>query len=331
MKYVEFGKTGQKVSEMCLGTMMFGRRCDEAEADRILGAAMEHGVNFLDTAAMYGDGLTEEILGRIIKGRRDKLFIGTKVHKGIDARSILESIDESLVRLQTDFVDLYMIHWPVVGMRPQEVMEALNRVVTQGKARYVGCCNHPAWLLAHSNAIAERNGWVPSVCNQIAYNPIERGAEVEILPQAVAEGVAITVYRSLVIGLLAGKYQYGKPLPPDARGQTDPRVITWLSQYGASVDRFNRFAAERGVHPAQLAIAWVRHSPAVTSPIVGVSSLDQLETAIGAFDFDLTAEEYDEVTLMFDTQVREEGLQRFPGLKYNFPHLRRTLNLVAGE
>ena len=163
MNYVKFGRTGEKVSEMSLGTMMFGDRCDQAETERILVTAMEHGVNFIDTAAMYCNGTTERILGRIIKGRRDKLFIATKVHKGVDAESILGSIDESLARLQVDHVDLYMIHWPKEGMNPEEVMEALNSVVVQGKARYVGCCNYPAWLYCYSNAIAARNDWAPLV------------------------------------------------------------------------------------------------------------------------------------------------------------------------
>ena len=328
MKYVEFDGTGEKVSEMCLGTMMFGSRCDEAEADRILGTAIEHGVNFIDTAAMYAGGRTEEILGQLMRGKRDKLFIGTKVHKGVDARSITNSIDESLSRMQIDYADLYMIHWPVPGMRPLEIMEALNRVVEQGKARYVGCANYPAWLFAHSNAIAARHGWPPLICNQVAYNIFERGIEVEILPQAVAEKVAIITYRPLAEGLLTGKYKAGAPLPADSRGQMSPLVITWLSQYGESIDRFSRYAAELGVHPAQLAIAWVRYSPAVTSPIVGVSALHHLQTAIDAFNFDLTAEQYEEVTLMFDTTVKEESLQLFPGRRYNFPRLRRNLSLL---
>jgi aryl-alcohol dehydrogenase-like predicted oxidoreductase len=328
MKYVEFGKTGERVSEMCLGTMMFGQRCDEAEADRILGAAMEQGVNFIDTAPMYAAGRTEEILGSILKGRRDQLFIGTKVHKGLDAQSVLESIDESLARMQIDFVDLYMIHWPVEGMRPLEIMEALNQVVTQGKARYVGCCNYPAWLVAHSNTIAERHGWATLVCNQVAYNVIERGVEIEILPQAVAEKIAITVYRPLVSGILAGKYQAGQPPPADSRAPTSARILTWLALYGDSMERFKQYAARRGVHPAQLAIAWVRHSPAVTSPIVGTSSLGQLQTSLGAFKLELSDEDYDAVTLMFGTEIKEEGLQRFPGKRYNFPRLRRTLELV---
>jgi len=331
MKYVEFGRTGEKVSEMCLGTMMFGQRCDEAEADRILGAAMDHGVNSIDTAPMYGDGLTEEILGRIIRGRRDRLFIGTKVHKGIDAQSILESIDESLARMRIDTADLYMIHWPIEGMRPNEIMEALNQVVTQGKARFVGCCNYPAWLLAHSNAIAERNGWAPLVCNQIAYNLIERGVEIEILPQAVADKIAITVYRPLVSGILAGKYRAGQSPPTDSRAPSNARILTWLAQHGESMERFNQYAAERGVHPAQLAIAWVRHSPAITSPIVGASSLSQIEASIGAFELDLSDAEYERITLMFDTEIKEEGLQRFPGKRFNFPRLRRDLNLISSE
>jgi aryl-alcohol dehydrogenase-like predicted oxidoreductase len=331
MKYVEFGKTGEKVSEMCLGTMMFGQRCDEAEADRILGAAIERGVNSIDTAPMYGDGHTEEILGQIIKGKRDQLFIGTKVHKGIDSQSILESIDESLARMRTDYVDLYMIHWPIEGMRPREIMEALNGVVTQGKAHYVGCCNYPAWLFAHSNAIAERNGWPPLVCNQVAYNVIERGIEIELLPQAVAEEVAITAYRPLASGVLAGKYEAGQHPPTDSRAPADTRILTWLAQHGDSMERFNQYAAERGVHPAQLAVAWVRHSPGITSPIVGASSLSQLETSVGAFEFDLSDVEYDTITHMFETEVKEEGLQRFPDKIFNFPRLRRNLNLTSSE
>ena len=329
MNYVQFASTNEQVSELNLGTMMFGGRCDEAEADRILGTAVDHGVNFIDTAAMYGDGLTEEILGRIMKGRRDKLFLTTKVHKGVDRESIVSSIDESLTRMKTDYVDLYLIHWPVEGMKPAEIMEALNTVVQSGKARYVGCCNYPAWLLAHHNAIAAENGWPRLISNQVAYNIIERGVEVEIFPQAVAEKIAITPYRSLVQGLLTGKYRAGQPLPENTRGQTSPHIITWITQYGESVDRFVAFAKERGITPTALAIAWVRHSPAVTAPIIGVSSLPQFEETLDAFNYTLSDEDYEEVTYLFNTEVREEGFNRFPGTKYNFPRLRRNLNLLG--
>ena len=145
----------------------------------------------------------------------------------------------------------------------------------------------------------------------------------------MAEGVAITAYRPLAEGLLAGKYKAGTPLPVDSRGRMSPLVITWLSQYGESVDRFNRFAAELAVHPAQLALAWVRYSPAVSAPIVGVSALHHLETALGGFDFDLTPAQYDDVTHMFDTAVKEESYQLFPGRRFNFPRLRRNLHLLG--
>ncbi len=323
MNYVTFGRTGERVSEMCLGTMMFGERCDEAEAGRILSAAVERGVTFVDTAASYCDGLTEEIVGRIVKGKREGLFLATKVTKSTAGDWIRQSVDESLRRLQVEYVDLYMIHWPRKGMRTVEMMEALNAVVKSGKARYVGCCNFPAWLLAHCNAIAERNGWAPLVCNQIPYNLIERGVEVEVLPQAVAERIAITVYRPLLMGVLAGKYRPGEPLPVDSRGYGDKRVPGWVERYGEGLRRFAQFAADHGLHPAQLAVCWVRRSPATTCPIVGSSSLNQIRATVEAFDFDLTAEQYAEVTGLFDTAVKEET-------GGNFPNLRRALDLVEG-
>ncbi len=315
MEYVELGTTGERISALCLGTMMFGERCDEAESDRILSLAVEHGVNFIDTAAMYANGLTEEILGRLLKHRRDRLFITTKVHKGIDAASIAGSIEESLSRLQTDYVDLYLIHWPQEGMQPAEVMEALARVVGSGKARYVGCCNYPAWLLAHSNAIAARNGWPALVCNQLPYNLVERGIEVEILPQAAAEHIAITVYRPLLMGLLAGKYRPGEPLPTDSRGTTDSRIGHWLEKYGESIRKFDEFAAALDLHPSQLAIAWVQHSPGVTASIVGASSADQLGSTLRAFDVHLTDDQYQAITHLFDTEVKEEAGGKFPSLR----------------
>lgn len=324
MNYVPFGATGVDVSELCLGTMMFGDRCDLAESDRILALAVEHGVTFIDTAAMYVNGGTEEILGPILKGRRDKLFVATKVHKGVDGTSIRTSIDESLERMQLDYVDLYMIHWPKPGMNPTEIMAALADVVQAGKARFVGCCNYPAWLFAHHNAVAATNGWPKLVCNQIPYSPIERGVEVEILPQALTENVAITCYRPLVFGILAGKYGAGAEIPDDSRGARDERIPRWLAKYGDGITRFNQFATDRGLHPAQLAVAWLRKSPAVTCPIIGVSSARQLEASFKAFDVNLSDDEYAEVTAMFDTAVKEEAAGAFPGL-------RRELKLVASN
>ena len=294
---------------------MFGDRTDQQESDRILSSAIENGVNVIDTAAMYCDGLTETILGDICKGRRDKLFVATKVHKGVDPDSILSSIDESLARLQMDYVDLYQIHWPRQGMQPEAIMEALDHIVQSGKARFVGCCNYPAWLFAHSNAIAERNGWAKLVSNQLPYNLVERGIEIELLPQALHEHVAIMVYRPLLIGLLAGKYQPGATLTSDSRGQTDKRIATWLERYATALAGFTQFAADHGVHPSHVAIAWLRHTAAVTAVIGGVSRIDQLQDQINAFSFELSDADYQQLVDMFDTTVKEEAGGAFPGLR----------------
>lgn len=321
MKNIKFADTDVEVSEMCLGTMMFGDRCDEAESARILDTSMAAGVNFIDTAAAYCGGVTEEILGRIIKGKRDDLFIATKVTRTTDADWIKQSLDESLTRMDVDYVDMFMIHWPRENMNIEAMMSALNDAVVAGKTRYIGCCNFPAWLFAHCNAVAARNGWTQMNNNQIPYNLIERGVEVEVIPQAVAENIAITTYRSLSMGLLTGKYQPGQPMPEDSRGYTDNRVAVWLEKYAGGITKFFQFAADRNLHPAQLAVAWVRHSPGIASPIVGVSSERQLQASIDAFDVALSADEYAALTGLFDTAVKEET-------GGNYPNLRRSTTLV---
>jgi aryl-alcohol dehydrogenase-like predicted oxidoreductase len=158
--------------------------------------------------------------------------------------------------------------------------------------------------------------------NQIPYNLIERGVEVEVIPQAVAENIAITTYRSLSMGLLTGKYKPGQPMPEDSRGYTDERVAVWLDKYADGITKFFQFAADRDLHPAQLAVAWVRHSPGVAAPIVGVSSQRQLQASIDAFDVVLSADEYAELTGLFDTAVKEET-------GGSYPALRQSTTLVA--
>ncbi len=329
MKYIPFANTDFQVSNLCLGTMNFVSRCDYPTSEGIVKFAWEQGVNFFDTAAMYSAGEAEVYFGRAVKQLpREKLFVVTKVVSGIDRASILSSIDESLSRLQMDYVDLYLIHWPVTGMHIVEMMEALNQVVSSGKARKIGVCNFPAYLLAAANGVATQNGWEKLCCNQVAYNLIERGVEVEILPQAVLENIAIMTYRPLVIGLLTGKFRQGMPMDPATRGATDSRVITWFSQYSDSLERFYEFAENKGVSPSQLALAWLLHSPAVTAPIVGASSIQQLSSTLQANEVELSDYEYRTVTSIFNTDVKEESTQLFPGNKYNFPRLRRNLFLA---
>jgi len=329
MEYTQFSNHTLKVSKICLGTMNFGDKCDYSLSEEIIRSAYDQGVNFFDAAAMYSAGVSEEFVGKALGNvDREKIFVGTKVVKGIDRQSIVTGLDECLERLKMEYVDLYMIHWPVKDMNLTEMMSALNDCVKSEKTKLVGCCNFPGYLFAASNAIAIENGWEKMVCNQIAYNLIERGVEVEILPQAIVEDVEITAYRPLAVGLLAGKFRQRKPMQTSARGTTDSRVITWFTQHGEGIERFIAFAEEKGIHPAQLAVAWILHSPAITSAIVGVSSVEQLNLNIQAADVKLSDAEYSKVTSFLDTEVKEEGLQLFPGLTYNFPRLRRNLDIA---
>lgn len=329
MQRVALGTTGEQVSELCLGTMTFSSVVDQAAADEIVGMALDAGLDFLDTAAMYGDGASEEVLGEVLKGRRDEVFLATKVHAGLDRGTIEQSLSDSLRRLQTDRVDLFLLHWPAHGMDVTDSMAGLNAVVEKGMARHVGVCNYPAWLLAHANRIARENGWAEIVSHQVGYNLIERGVEVEVLAQGRAEGLAVTTYRPLCMGLLAGKYLPGRPLPEGSRA-ADSRVITWVSELGDAIERFVAYCEARDWHPATAALSWVRHSSAVTAPIIGVSSVRQLESSLEAANHTLTAEEYDDITAIFhDTRVQEEGLQRFPGVPYNYPQLRRAIDLIS--
>ncbi|HPJ64004.1 MAG TPA: aldo/keto reductase [Flexilinea sp.] len=328
MKYIKFPQTDFHVSRICLGTMNFSSRCDYPTSEKVVKYAWEAGVNFFDTAAMYSDGIAETFLGKAVKDLpREKIFIVTKVISGVDKTNILLSMDESLRRLQMDYVDLFLVHWPLKGMNITNMIDGLNTIIENGKAKNIGVCNFPAYLLGAANEISIQKGWKKLSCNQIAYNLIERGVEVEILPQAILENIGIMVYRPLVMGLLTGHFHEGMPMDPSTRGSSDSRVITWLSQYGDALERFYRFAKEKGVHPTQLAIAWILHSKAVTAAIVGASSAEQLNETLKSSEIDLTDEEYDDVTSIFNTEVKEEGLQMFPGTKYNFPRLRRNLFL----
>ena len=246
MKSVPLGTTGLHVSELCLGTMMFGDHCDEHESGRILEAAMGAGVNFLDTAAMYMRGETETIVGRLLVGRRERVTLITKVSRGLDAASIYSSLEESLSRLQTDYVDLYLIHWPEAGMRLEEVMGALDHVVRQGKTRFVGCSNFPAWLFAQANTVAAANGLTPLVYNQVPYSLIERGVEIEILPQSHSLGIGLGAYRPLCLGLLMGKFRSQTDLSPNSRLERNRQAALMLDRYTVALNHFATLAEDWG-------------------------------------------------------------------------------------
>ncbi|MDK1032356.1 MAG: aldo/keto reductase [Planctomycetia bacterium] len=295
MKYVAFGKTGIRVSELCLGTMTFGNEADEDASRGMMDRAFERGVNFFDTADVYTAGATEEIVGRWLKGRRKEIVLATKVHyptgKGVNERGssrlhILQGVENSLRRLQTDYLDLlYLHHWddetPI-----EESLSAVDHLVHQGKVLYCGVSNFSAWQTMKSVDCAQAMHFAPVAAVQPMYNLVKRVAEVEILPMAVSEGLAVCPYSPLAAGLLTGKYHRGERgrisnHPMYRERYKDPA-------YMESAGHFVDYAKSLGLAPASLAVAWVLSHPGVTSPIIGARNLEQLELALAGGEIELS-------------------------------------------
>ncbi len=310
MNLKRFGKTGLKVSELCLGTMTYGdpRWRDwvlpEEESRPFIRRALEHGINFFDTADMYSVGASEVILGRALKdyARREEVVIATKVFNrmgdspltgGLSRKHILHSIDDSLRRLGTDYVDLYQIHRWDYETQIEETLEALNDVVRAGKARYIGASSMFAWQFMKALAISERNGWARFVSMQNVYNLVYREEEREMLPLCEDQGIAVIPWSPLARGFLAGTMKKGEE-GGTVRSRSDAMIrsmrIGQEADY-AVLKVVEDIARARGVSPAQVALAWVHHSPAVTCPIIGASKMYQLDEAIAALDISLEMEE----------------------------------------
>lgn len=314
MQYVHLGSSNVKVSRFCLGTMMFGGKTPDAEAVRITRAAVEAGVNFIDTADVYCDTHCETVIGEALAGIRDRVVLASKggmvVGKGpndtgISRYHLVAACEASLRRLKTDRIDVYYVHWPFTRMNLHEMMRALDDLVRAGKIVYPACSNFPAWLVMRSQWIADVEGYAPLVCGQYPYNLIERGLDVEILPMAEAMRWGITVYRPIAIGVLTGKYLGQKP--QGTRSEKDDRIDKWMTKYRDGVEKLAAYAKELGVSTAGLANAWVAAHPAVSSVILGVSTMDQLEANLKDADLTLTPEQRAKVSSFFPTEVVEEA------------------------
>ncbi len=311
MDYVRLGKTGVKVSRLCLGCMSFGVpergahpwTLGEEESRPFLKRAVEAGINFFDTANSYSDGTSEEIVGRALKefARRDEIVVATKVYhawrekpntSGLSRKAIFAAIDDSLRRLGMDYVDLYQTHRWDYDTPIEETLEALHDVVKAGKARYVGASSMYAWQFCGALHIAERQGWTRFISMQPHYNLIYREEEREMLKLCRAEGIAVIPWSPLARGKLARPWQDGAET---ARAKTDVYGKTLYTKMRdadrAVVDRVNELAGRRGVPPSQIALAWLLHQPAVTAPIIGASKIHHLEDAIGALTLKLSADE----------------------------------------
>jgi aryl-alcohol dehydrogenase (NADP+) len=308
MEYVNLGSTGLKVSRICLGCMTYGSRkwrewvLEEPESRPLIRQAIEAGINFFDTADVYSVGVSEEILGRALKEfgpSRDRLVIATKVfnamgddpnQRGLSRKHIHHAIDDSLRRLQTDYVDLYQIHRFDPSTPMEETLEALADVVRAGKALYVGASSMWAWQLAKMLSLAGQRGWPRFVTMQNHYNLLYREEEREVIPLCLAEGLGLIPWSPLARGVLARSGQAGT-----VRSKTDDFAKKLYAGTAAAdekvIARVQALAAAKGVPPARIALAWLLHKPAVTAPIVGASKAQHIEDAVGALSIKLTADE----------------------------------------
>ena len=309
MEYVRFGSTGLKVSRICLGTMTYGTPqwrpwvLDEAQSRPFFKRAIEAGINFFDTADMYSRGVSEEVVGRALKEftTRDQAVLATKVFypmgdgpndRGLSRKHIFDAIDASLRRLGTDHVDLYQIHRFDTSTPIEETLEALHDVVKAGKARYLGASSMSAWRFEKMLRVADAHGWTRFVSMQNHYNLVYREEEREMMPLCREEGIGVIPWSPLARGFLAGNRKRGDR-GETLRAKTDEfsHQLYYADSDFTIADRVAALATQRGVKPAQIALAWLLHQPGVTSPIVGASKPAHLDDAIGALDVRLTDDE----------------------------------------
>jgi aryl-alcohol dehydrogenase-like predicted oxidoreductase len=308
MKYRQLGRSALKVSELCLGTMNFGPRTSALESFAILSAAVEAGVNFIDTANQYGGhlgvGTTESILGEWLaedRGRRDRIVLATKVHepmsddvndRGLSARHIQMACDASLRRLKVDHIDLYQMHHIDRTAPIEEIWQAMDRLIAQGKITYVGSSNFPGWAIAQANEKAIARQRLGLVSEQSLYNLIERRAELEVLPACRAYGVGVITWSPLAGGVLAGG-----ATDPAGRRQSDEAVRSAAAR-AAQLARFAALCENLGQSASAIALAWLLRQPGVTSTIIGPRSRDQLTSLLHTPDIvldDAAAAAIDEI------------------------------------
>jgi aryl-alcohol dehydrogenase-like predicted oxidoreductase len=302
MEYRTLGRTGVQVSSLCLGTANFGGPTAEADAIRIIHRALDGGINFIDTADAYSQGASERIVGRALaNGRRANVVLATKVgvalsddpnDRGVSRRHILKAVEDSLRRLQTEWIDLYQIHWPIFDTPQDETLRTLDDLVHQGKVRHVGSCSYPAWLVMEALALSERYGLCRYVTEQPPYNLLDRRIENELVPLALRHGLGILPWSPLAMGMLAGRYKQATRLPPDSRAG---RIGSWAAERVndralAAVERLTEVAQARSLTSGQLALLWVKDQPAVTAPIIGPRTESHLEQALVVLGLRLDAE-----------------------------------------
>jgi len=309
MEYRRLGRTGLKVSELCLGTMQFGWTADEESAFAVMDAFYEVGGNFIDTADIYSrwaednpGGVSEQIIGRWVKerGNRHQVVIATKVRgrmwegpngEGLSRAHIMKAVEDSLRRLDTDYIDLYQTHAFDADTPIDETLRALDDLVHQGKVRYIGCSNYPAWRLMEALWCADANGTVRYDSLQPHYNLVHRAEfERELMPLCQDQQIGVIPYSPLAGGFLTGKYRKGQPIPASARaGGIQERYYN--DRNFAVIEKLDEMGKERGKTVLQMALGWLLSNPVITSPIIGANTVEQLENSLGAVGLRLSDEE----------------------------------------
>ncbi len=308
MDYRQLGTAGVRVSVIGLGTNQFGGKVDQQGVNEIIAGALDQGINFIDTADVYTQGRSEETLGVALKGRWNNVVLATKVRSsmgdgpndaGASRYHILNGVEASLRRLQSDHLDLYQIHRWDDTTPIEETLRTLDDLVRSGKVRYVGASNFAAWQLARANLLAEIHNWTPFVTIQPHYHLLERGIEQELIPYCTAHQVGILPYFPLAGGFLTGKYRRGEPAPAGSRGTNSSYVQQYMTDTNYdTLEQLEAWARERGHTLGELAHAWLLAQPPVSSVISGATTLEQVQTNAMAAGWNLTPEERVEVNAL---------------------------------
>jgi len=323
------GRTGLKVSPICLGAMNYGDPVSETESISIVKSAMAAGVNFFDTADAYAKTRSEEILGKALKGERHSVVIATKVavptgpgpnDGGLSRKHIMQAVENSLRRLQTDYIDLYYAHMPDYDTPLEETLCAMDDLVQQGKVRYIGCSNFSVWQLCKALRVSELHNLARFDCVQPPYNLLTRDIEYEMLPLCASEGMGVCVYNPLAGEMLTGKHQFGKP-PAEGRFTHELLGPGYLERYWSeinfkAVEKLQQIAKEHGCSLAQFALAWILSNETITSVLSGTTALEQLEENLAAAEIKLSPEEL---------QACDEVWQMFRPPRYHYAKLPQQL------
>ena len=312
MNYRPLGRSGVQVSQLCFGTMSFGGDADDAASAEMFKAARDIGINFFDTADQYSKGRSEEILGRLARGAREDLVIATKCFnatgpdrnaKGNSRRHLTRALEASLARLQTDRVEILYLHMHDPLTPVEEAMRALEDMVRSGKVLYPALSNWAAWQIQQAIGAQEANGWARLQAIQPMYNLVKRQAEVEILPMAAANGVSVFPYSPAGAGLLSGKFSSKSSDTAQSRLVANKN---YTARYGEPwmhevADKFAAFCKQRGMHPVSAAVAWVAAHPAVTAPIIGARSVQQLVASLDSLKIEMSPPLWNEMAALSRT------------------------------